>query len=64
MATFIRGYMIVLKGEQDTQVKDHMMLHLEDQMEDADVYSLDEVQANPRRLAEPTRAEQMCVVGC
>ena len=40
---FNREYLIVLKAVQDTQVRDHMLLHLEDLMEDTDVYGWDTV---------------------
>ena len=43
MAAFVRGYMIVMKSEQDTKVKDHMALHLEELMENMDVYGWDKV---------------------
>ena len=38
VSAFVRGYFIVLKSEQDSQIKEHMALHLEDLMEDTKVY--------------------------
>ena len=45
VSAFVRGYSIVLKSEQDSQVKEHMVLHLEELMEDMDVYGLEKVRA-------------------
>ena len=44
VSVFVRGYLIVLKSVQDTQVKEQMVLHLKELMEDMDVYGWDKVQ--------------------
>ena len=43
ISSFISGYLIVLKSVHDTQLKDHMVSHLEELMEDTDAYGWDKV---------------------
>ena len=45
VSAFVRGYLIVLKSEQHSQVKEHTSGHLEDLVEDMDVYGCEKVQA-------------------
>ena len=43
MAAFVHGYLIVVNSEMDTQVKAQMSQHLEDLIEDMDLYGWDKV---------------------
>ena len=45
VSALFRGYLIVLKNEQDSQVKEHMVLHIEKLMKDTDAYGWEKVQA-------------------
>ena len=45
VSAFVRAYLIVLKSEQDSQVKEHIVLHLVDLMQDTDVYGWEKVRA-------------------
>ena len=37
VSSFVRRYLIVLKDDQVSEVKDHMVLYLEELMEDTDI---------------------------
>ena len=45
VSAFVRGYLILLTSKQDSQVKEHMVFHLEDLVEDIDVYCWEIVRA-------------------
>ena len=45
VSSFVRGYLIVLKDVQVSEVKDRMVLHLEELMEDVDIYGWEKVKA-------------------
>ena len=45
VVTFVRGYVIVMTNESDTKVNVQMLLHLEELMENPDLYGWGKVQA-------------------
>ena len=45
VSSFVMGYLMVLKDVQAGQVKDHMVLNLEELMEDRDIYSWEKVKS-------------------
>ena len=61
VSSSVRGYLMVLKDVQASQVKDRMVLHLEELMEDTDIYGWEKV--NSFNAAWMNRLEHASKVG-